>query len=114
MVFEMMGRRSRKEEEGSSSNGGEGGGEYEVEDLRDKIQGTRGSRFALITTQLDLDKSGMNRRFSRQNVRKNLSHGSINPETNRSVRTLLMLWHTSQCVCACFFFSPFFFYCYCF
>lgn len=49
-------------EEGSS-NGGE---EYVVDDLRDRIRSSRGSRFTLIENELGLDPA--RRRFSRQSV----------------------------------------------
>lgn len=59
--------------------------EYEVQDLRDRIKSSRGSRFNLIKNELGLDddSSSILRRFSRQsliNGVKGLSHGVIHPD----------------------------------
>ncbi|CAI9110274.1 OLC1v1010268C1 [Oldenlandia corymbosa var. corymbosa] len=92
-----MGRKNRgkeeEEEEGGSSNGS-GDGEYEVDDLRDKIQSSRGSRFALIKSQFGYE-AGNNRRLSRENLIKGVSHGYIDPQTNRWYRAwekFILIW----------------------
>ncbi|BFG25530.1 hypothetical protein CerSpe_118040 [Prunus speciosa] len=59
--------------------------EYEVQDLKDRIKSSRGSRFNLIKNELGLndDDSSILRRFSRQsliNGVKGLSHGVIHPD----------------------------------
>ena len=78
-----MGRGKSHREEGESRNGE---GEYEVEDLRDRIKSSRGSRFELIENELGLDST--HRRFSRQSVingLKDLSQGLVIHPDNRSV-----------------------------
>lgn len=78
-----MGRE--RSEEGSSSSSNGRGGEYEVEDLRDRIKSSRGSRFALIENELGLDSANQ-RRFSRQSVingLKDLSRGMVIHPENR-------------------------------
>ncbi|KAL6286839.1 hypothetical protein ACE6H2_011229 [Prunus campanulata] len=59
--------------------------EYEVQDLKDRIKSSRGSRFNLLKNELGLndDDSSILRRFSRQsliNGVKGLSHGVIHPD----------------------------------
>lgn len=73
--------------------------EYEVDELRDRIKSSRGSRFELIEKELGLNSSA-NRRFSRQSVingLKDLSRGLVIHPENRSVQL-------SFYSCACLFF----------
>lgn len=80
-----MGRREEKEGSGSGSSSNGGTGEYEVERLRDRIKSSRGSRFALIESELGLHSSNK-RRFSRQsliNGIKDLSRGIVIHPENR-------------------------------
>lgn len=77
-----MGKERRRDEGESGTSTGRG--EYEVEDLREKIESSQGSRFALIENELGLDRSSNHRRFSRQSVingLRDLSRGvAIHPE----------------------------------
>ncbi|KAL3525038.1 hypothetical protein ACH5RR_013410 [Cinchona calisaya] len=88
-----MGRGNREVE-----NSLNGGGEYKVEDLREKIKSSRGSRFELIENELGLD-SAIRRRFSRQSVingLKDLSRGFvvIHPENRwyRAWEKFILIW----------------------
>ncbi|KAL3527435.1 hypothetical protein ACH5RR_012091 [Cinchona calisaya] len=80
-----------------NSNANSGGEEYEVDDLRDKIKSSRGSRFALIENELGLDSSAR-RRFSRQSVIngiKDLSQGLVIHPENRWYRAwekFILIW----------------------
>lgn len=61
-------------------------GEYEVDDLRDRIKSSIGSRFNLITNELSLDRS--ERKFSREsfiNGLRDLSKGLVIHPDNRSL-----------------------------
>ncbi|XP_027178269.1 potassium channel SKOR isoform X1 [Coffea eugenioides] len=98
-----MGRGNSHREEGESRNGE---GEYEVEDLRDRIKSSRGSRFELIEHELGLDST--HRRFSRQSVingLKDLSQGLVIHPDNRWYRAwekFILIWAVYSS-----FFTPF-------
>ena len=62
-------------EEGSSSHGGE---EYEVEDLRERIQSSRGSRLTLVENELEMNST--RRRFSRHNLINGFRDLFIHPD----------------------------------
>ncbi|CAB4273802.1 unnamed protein product [Prunus armeniaca] len=83
--------------------------EYEVQDLKDRIKSSRGSRFNLITNELGLDddSSSILRRFSRQsliNGVKGLSHGVIHPDNwwYRAWTKFILVWAVYSS-----FFTPF-------
>ncbi|PQM40740.1 potassium channel SKOR [Prunus yedoensis var. nudiflora] len=83
--------------------------EYEVQDLRDRIKSSRGSRFNLIKNELGLDDddSSILRRFSRQsliNGVKGLSHGVIHPDNRwyRAWTKFILVWAVYSS-----FFTPF-------
>ncbi|XP_021830942.1 potassium channel SKOR [Prunus avium] len=83
--------------------------EYEVQDLRDRIKSSRGSRFNLIKNELGLDgdDSSILRRFSRQsliNGVKGLSHGVIHPDNwwYRAWTKFILVWAVYSS-----FFTPF-------
>ncbi|PQQ09589.1 potassium channel SKOR [Prunus yedoensis var. nudiflora] len=84
--------------------------EYEVQDLRDRIKSSRGSRFNLIKNELGLDNdddSSILRRFSRQsliNGVKGLSHGVIHPDNRwyRAWTKFILVWAVYSS-----FFTPF-------
>ncbi|WCJ25172.1 Potassium channel SKOR [Euphorbia peplus] len=66
-------RRKKKEEEENEESRDDDDddddhGEYEVQDLRDRIKSSRGSRFNLIQNELGLELSSDRRKFSRQSV----------------------------------------------
>ncbi|KAL0463277.1 UNVERIFIED_CONTAM: Potassium channel SKOR [Sesamum latifolium] len=83
--------------EESSLNGVNGGDEYTVEDLRERIKSSRGSRFTLIENELGLIDSAR-RRFSRQTVingLKDLSQGLFIHPDNRWYRAwekFILIW----------------------
>ncbi|XP_059307226.1 potassium channel SKOR-like isoform X2 [Lycium ferocissimum] len=85
--------RRAEEVEMNINNGGE---EYEVEDVRDKMESSRGSRFRLIENDLvgiDLFR----RKISRQSVingLKDLSHFVIHPENRwyRMWENFILIW----------------------
>ncbi|XP_065850069.1 potassium channel SKOR-like [Euphorbia lathyris] len=60
--------RRKKEEEENEESGDDDQGEYEVQDLRDRIKSSRGSRLNLIQNELGLDSSPNRRKFSRASV----------------------------------------------
>ncbi|XP_016652279.1 PREDICTED: potassium channel KOR1-like [Prunus mume] len=83
--------------------------EYEVQDIKDRIKSSRGSRFNLITNELGLDddSSSILRRFSRQsliNGVKGLSHGVIHPDNwwYRAWTKFILVWAVYSS-----FFTPF-------
>ncbi|KAH6837532.1 STELAR K+ outward rectifier [Perilla frutescens var. hirtella] len=81
-------------EEGSSGN--DDGGEYVVEDLKERMHSSRGSRLTLIESELELESA--QRRFSRQNVingLKDLSQGFFIHPDNRWYKAwekFILIW----------------------
>ncbi|OMO65584.1 hypothetical protein COLO4_31120 [Corchorus olitorius] len=73
--------------------------EYEVEELRDRMKSSRGSRFNLIANEFGLAAGRARRRFSRQTVIdgiKDLSRGvSIHPD-NRDSQTYRIVYKRSS------------------
>ncbi|KAA8547685.1 hypothetical protein F0562_004114 [Nyssa sinensis] len=88
-----MAGSERKDEE---TNGIEVKEEYEVDDLRDRIQSSRGSRFTLLTNELGLEPT--RRKFSREgliNGIKDLSKGLVIHPDNSWYRTwtkFILIW----------------------
>lgn len=75
-------------------NGGRA--EYEVEDVRDKIESSRGSRFQLIENDLvGVDFLRRRRKISRQSLLNGIKDFVIHPE-NRSVQLTLSLYTVMQ------------------
>ncbi|XP_062150835.1 potassium channel SKOR-like [Alnus glutinosa] len=93
---EMSGRVVWKVEEEEEERVGENGEEYELEDVRDRIKSSRGSRFNLITNELGLDST--RRKFSRESLLfgiRDLSQGLVIHPDNRWYRAwvnFILLW----------------------
>ncbi|KAK6154114.1 hypothetical protein DH2020_013753 [Rehmannia glutinosa] len=84
-------------DEGNNLKSINGEEEYMVEDLRDRIKSSRGSRFTLIENELGLDPT--HRRFSRQSVingLKDLSEGLfIHPDNSKWYKAwekFILIW----------------------
>ncbi|XP_022723360.1 potassium channel SKOR-like isoform X2 [Durio zibethinus] len=86
-------RRSRRERDKRDAIANEET-EYEIEELREGIKSSRGSRFDLIANEFGLAAAGARRKFSRQSLIygfKDLSNGlSIHPD-NRDSQTYRMV-----------------------
>lgn len=81
---EMSGRVVWKIEEEEEERAEENGEEYELEDVRDRIKSSRGSRFNLITNELGLEST--RRKFSRESLLfglRDLSQGLVIHPDNR-------------------------------
>ncbi|KAK6127477.1 hypothetical protein DH2020_038772 [Rehmannia glutinosa] len=81
-------------DEGDNLKSINGEEEYMVEDLRDRIKSSRGSRFTLIENELGLDPT--HRRFSRQSVingLKDLSEGLFIHPDNRDSHSYKMVYN---------------------
>ncbi|XP_047954448.1 potassium channel SKOR-like isoform X1 [Salvia hispanica] len=76
-------------EEGSSSHGGE---EYEVEDLRERIQSSRGSRLTLVENELEMNST--RRRFSRHNLINGFRDLFIHPDNRwyKAWEKFILIW----------------------
>lgn len=80
----MSGRVVWKVEEEEEERVEENGEEYELDDVRDRIKSSRGSRFNLITNELGLDST--RRKFSRESLLfgiRDLSQGLVIHPDNR-------------------------------
>ncbi|KAJ7960070.1 potassium channel SKOR [Quillaja saponaria] len=80
----------------SSSSSSDNDEEYEVDNLRDRIKSSRGSRFNLIENELGLESTG--RKFSRQTVIDGIKDLSkelfINPDNRwyRAWTKFILIW----------------------
>ncbi|KAL1540741.1 potassium channel SKOR-like isoform X2 [Salvia divinorum] len=77
---------------GHSDIGEEDGEEYEVEDLRERIQSSRGSRLTLVENELEMDLT--RRRFSRHNVINGLKGLFIHPDNRwyKAWEKFILIW----------------------